>query len=654
MAERRNRKPAEIYALVEAHRSRTYNLRKRYEEDYALYRLEPFGEGADGDDYEHYTSSGPRSFADKIKSWITSASVLIRIRHSQNTNNPVMGGAPGAAPVMADRKEDNNAERFFIGVLKSVDERLLNQGLPPLKEQLAFYSSVRGGPVCGRAMLRKRKNGDGETETFADILPFDPLHASWEFGEDGLEWFCYAIDRPVSWINATYGKELRRNGSLLASEGLDSDDMVKVYDFYDRRDNKVVTEDRVLKRATEHGSPRVPVVFVPVGADPPLQSFNGHIRELDADFGESIFHPNRDTNEKNNLLMSILLEHAARSREQPLKVFSADGSKTLDENPHEAGSEISLQKDTEDIQILEPTRAAVEVGPLLSLISGEQQRGSLPFTAYGELQFQLSGFAIGQLRQGIDTVLQPPLRATELFYLQALRLIKDQYLTDKFDTMQLSGMDRDRQYFNQQITPEHVREAGDLEVRLAARLPQDDPAKFGMAQIAREGPTPLLPDEFIWEDILEIQDSDQLEDAIKEQIGERGLPAAGLWEMVQAMFRQGRPDLAQLYLMQFMMLQQQQLGQMQQLRQQFMGGPGGPGGPGAGPGGPGGPGPGGPGPGGPGPGGPAGAGFAPQVLPMAAQGAPPPVPTPQAGPNVPPGSPRPGARLVGPTGQPLL
>ena len=157
--------------------------------------------------------------------------------------------------------------------------------------------------------------------------------------------------------------------------------------------------------------------------------------------------------------------------------------------------------------------------------------------------------------------------------------------------------------------------------------------KFSMAQIAREGPTPLLSDRAIRDRILAIQDADQMDDSIKEQLAERMLPEAALWTLLQAAARQGRDDLAQFYEGELMnlLMQKRQAAEMRaaQARQ-----------PQAPPGG--GPPVGMPPPGAAPPGGPPTAN--PAVMPNAMMGVPPPQPTPQAGPLVPPGTPRPGAQ----------
>ena len=238
-------------------------------------------------------------------------------------------------------------------------------------------------------------------------------------------------------------------------------------------------------------------------------------------------------------------------------------------------------------------------------------------------------------------------------YKQISDMLCDQYQSGMFETMELAGRDNNRMYFSEKITPDRIRDGGDPEIKLVTNLPEDDMSRYGMAQIAREGPTPLLPDLWIRDNILGIQDSDQVEDAVKEQIAERTLHEAGIWSLYQAAVKQGREDLAKLYLGELVSILFAKARQMAQT----MGGAGGPPpgtplpGPGEAP-----PGMAGPPPGmaGPPPMQPPG------VMPPAMMGVPPPMPVPQAGPVVPPGQPRPGAMseqerlnrmgLVGPRG----
>ena len=169
-----------------------------------------------------------------------------------------------------------------------------------------------------------------------------------------------------------------------------------------------------------------------------------------------------------------------------------------------------------------------------------------------------------------------------------------------------------------------------------SQLPQDDMTKMSMAQIAREGPTPLLPDIFIRDMILGLQDADQLDDVIKEQIAQQALPEASLWTLLTALENRGRGDLAQFYYGELMRLMLEKtaatkIGMASGFTDGMGGGP-----PDQGQA----PMEGGPPPEGPPMGGPPG--LPPEVMPNAAMGVPP-VP-PQGPPTMmPPGAQRPGA-----------
>ena len=618
------RKPEDIISLVDGHYEATEPLRNRMEEDHALYRLTPYDAG---EGYQSYTSNEPRTYADKVMGWISGADMTVRIPHD------------GADQELRDKNDQK--ERFLIGILRAADDRLCMLMQPRLRDQLSWYTVIRGW-YAGRALLVKRPDGD----TYVDITPWDPLHTYWGIGADGLDWACYKMVKTKDQIFAQYNVRIDWE-SPQAAEGS------FVYDFYDKEMNTIIVHNgnmdsptyKVVKKQIKHGANRVPIFLGPVGANPLIMGLsNTQIQDTIADMGEGVFRATKDLYPKHNLMMSTLLELTARSRRQGLKVTSRDGSKTLDEDPYLEGSEVALAQG-ENVEPLGLLEIAKETGAFMSLVAGELQRGSLPHSVYGEVPFQLSGYAINTLRQGVDTIVGKYLRSIEKAYQMMFTIIGDQYASGAYEAMEVAGMDRNRIYFSEKITPDIIEGTGTPEVHLVGQLPQDDMTKFSMAQIAREGPTPLLSDRAIRDRILAIQDADQMEDAIKEQIAEKMLPEATLWTLLQASERQGRTDLMDFYLGELVSV----LFEKRRILQERMAAVNPPGAPGApGPGGP--PGGGGPPTGGPRPGGgppspPGGPpGFRPEVMPDAMLGVPPPMPTPPVGPLVPPGTPRPGAQ----------
>jgi len=608
------RKPEDIVALVEGHYDATEPLRQRMQDDHALYRLEPYDAG---EGYQSYTSNDPQTYAEKVIGWISGAEMTVRIPHD---------GAD------AELREKNDLkERFLIGVLAAADERLCRLMLPTIRDQIGWYSTIRGW-YAGRALLAKRDDGT----TYVDITPWDPLHTYWGMGPDGLDWICYRVPKTKDQIFSQYNIKVDWETPNYV-DGID------VYDFYDKEMNTILIHNgssttpltRVIKKQTKHGADQVPAFLGPVGANPYIVSLSqSTMQDTIADVGEPVFRSTRDLYPKHNLMMSTMLELTARSRRQGLIVRSRDGMKTLDEDPYLEGTEISLAQN-ENVEPLGLLEMAKETGAFMSLVSGEMQRGSVPHSVYGELPFQLSGFAINTLRQGVENVINKYLRAAEKAYQMIFNLIADQYAEGSFKSMEVSGMDRNRTYFTEEISPDMLKNTGSPVVNLIGQLPQDDMTRFSMAQIAREGPTPLLSDRAIRDRILAIQDADQMDDSIKEQLAEQMLPEAALWSLLLAAERQGRDDLVEFYTSELMMI-------LMKKRQEAEALTAGPPPPPLGMPGPLGPPPMGPPPMGPPPGGPPT--MNPAVMPEAMMGVPPPMPTPPQGPAVPPGTPRPGAQ----------
>jgi hypothetical protein len=600
------RKAEDIIALVDAHYDATEPLRDRMQKDHDLYRLEPFDAG---EGYQSYTSNAPKTYADKVVGWMTGAEMTVRIPHD------------AADPELREKNELK--ERFLIGITRAADERLMRMMLPTLRDQISWYAAIRGW-VAGRALLAKRTDGT----TYVDITPWDPMHTYWGVGPDGLDWACYKVAKTKDQILAQYNIKVDWDSSY-------TEDAIEVYDFYDKEVNTILIHNgsrsnpllRVVKKQTSHGAGQVPVFICPIGSNPYIVALSqSNMRDTIADVGESVFTASRTLYPKYNLMMSILLELTVRARRQGLIVRSRDGTKTLDEDPYREGSEISLAQN-ENVEPLGMLETAKDTATYMGLVSGDMQRSTLPNSVYGDVPFQLSGFAINTLRQGVETVVSKYLRGVERAYQMAFNLLSDQYSSGSFKSMELSGMSRNRVYFTEEISPDALKNTGSPVVTLVGQLPQDDMTRYSMAQIAREGPTPLLSDRAIRDRILAIQDADQMDDAIKEQMAEGLLPEAKLWTLMRAAERQGRDDLAQFYMGELMnvLMQKRMAAQMRTQQAGAMsGGPGGPGGPEGGPGGP--------------------PTANPAVMPNAMMGVPPPMPTPQAGPLVPPGTPRPGAR----------
>ena len=547
--------PRSIERLVTEARLRNDGLRRRMERDYQMWRLEwedprwadataPLG-------MSKYVSNEPWTLGNRIVSILSSAKLQARV--------------PYGANVKLRREFGEAKEQFFIGCLREADKRLLSMMMPRLQAALGFYIPIRGW-YAGRAMLYQRQE-DGRTGV--DISPFDPMHTFYGVDSSGLTWVCHVTWRRPEELLLEYGAPVRvdRESEENASRG------IEVLDFYDRQTNSVVANGAFLKPPTPHGAQSVPCFIGAVGSPPMIAREAGDGKTDSAAQGESIYTGLREGWSTFNMAMSDRLTLTRRSLERSYVLKSPGGRKRLQKNPYTDGAtEIPLDVN-EKLEPLELLEMAKDTDILLQQVSGELQRAGLPHTVYGELGQTLSGYAITTLNQGHELTVFPYVSALEAAYTQIAHLLCYQYGSGMYAPILAMGK-VGRQYFQNEIDPAMVSQSDDIEINFTPKLPKDEPGLFAMAQIAREGPTPLLSDRTIRDEIVKMQNVDDEADLVLEQIGDKLAPAVMLMQLVELYTKRGDMNKAEYYL--------------QDLRMMMMQPPGMPGAP-AGPGGPGGP-----------------------------------------------------------------
>ena len=598
---------AQIIALVDAQERYLRPLLERMEADWSLKILEEFDAG---EGYQSYTSNEPMTYFDKMTSSIASGKLDISI--------------PVQRARRQQRAKESAAERFFIGVLRANDERLLLLGQPRLLSTLTGFINARGW-YCGRSLFIK----DPQTgETYVDITAWDPLHVTWGMGSKGLKWVCHKSIKTRAEVLDQYGRIPGELGGgkdywdeQLATEG----DGLTVYDWYDEDNNMVIVGTGFVKPPTRHSTVgRVPAFFGSVDYLPLIQSTSqlttGNNQANIKHHGESIYAANRAIYQKVNLVLSTMLQLVALSRNHSFYLTGGDGTHPgLKTNPHLEGSQFTLPEGYEFniVQLLEMSK---DTGAFLGLVSAEVQRGALPYSVYGELAFQLSGYAVKLLKQATDSPTMPRVHAVENAIWQITNNLRDQFVTGEYDTIQLQGFGRNRDWFDLEFTPEMMVGLPSAEITLVVQTPQDDMAKLQMAKMGTDGPNPLYSMRYARDEILNVQDADEMDDTIKEERGETLLPEAMIWTTMEALKRKGEEQLYKFWLGQLIrtgLYREPGPNGQQSAAAQQNGAAG-------------------------------GGGYSPESLSAPEQGAPTPQPTPQGGANVPPGTPRPGARELPP------
>ena len=502
--------------------------RTRMEGDYGLYRMNPYDAG---NGYQSYTSNAPKILADKIMSYLSNAQMSVRVPLSSEVD---------------DRTPGTLKEKFVIGALNLADERMQRYGQPSVREQLAFYVTLRGW-YAGRAMLNKHEDGS----TYVDITPFDPLHICYEMDDQGIVWLAHKTKRSPSAIKRSFNVDVEPLIEGETSSG------VTVWDYYSRTENAILIsgsddQKKFGKPLTKHnvrdtnGNPCAPVFLGAVGPAPWLQDdVSGD--DTARDYGESIFSANRTLYDDYNFAMSAYKTLVRRAVRRPYKIVSPDGTTTLDTDPWQDGSEVPLPAGT-DIRLMEEITMPLDTGAFVGLVSGELQRGGLSNVSYGELPFAISGFAAKILQEGSAHQIEPRVKGLTACYKQVSEIISMQYETGGYDPVSVRGRHNDiASYFNQEIKPADLEGAGAIDIKLGVRMPQDEPQLITMAQMMREGTKPLAPDEWIWENVLQINDVDQFRNSISAQQAQVTEPKALLLTLIEGLMQTGEQEKALIY-----------------------------------------------------------------------------------------------------------
>lgn len=495
-------------------------LFKRWNDDFDLYRLKPYSAGKG---YFSYTSNAPQVLINKLLAYLCESKLIIRIPMDE-----LLG---------KDRETANNIERFLYGALNLNDERLLLLNQPILRDAMAWLFVARGGIALRTFVKKNEKN-----KTIPEIVPWDLYSTSYAIGANGLLW---ATHKRMATRESVIAEYPEFEGKLSATQ-----DTIAVYDHWDEEKNGVIVESAWAKEPEEHGLERCPVDIILAGAMPSVLSDTNI--DTEAYRGESVLAPNRPLYPLLNKTMSDLLTLVRRGVKVPLQYASADGKKTLDVDIYqvEKAAVISTERDDVLKPILQETMPK-DAAALLQILAGELQRGGLPHSTFGELGFRLSGYALSQLQGAIVTTISPFVQAMERAYTLTANNLMEQFASGGFEPVEVMGRTSTGEVFG---LPKRVKvKASDLkedwrpEIKLVPILPKDDAQMMNLANLARQGEEPLLSDQTIRDDYLEIKDSDLEQKKIEEEWGTH-IPIVRLQKTFQAYMERGQFHLAALVL----------------------------------------------------------------------------------------------------------
>ncbi len=448
-------------------------------------------------------SNSLRTFADEVHSKLASAEMQIAVR---------MAEAEGG-----DKRDDvGKLERLLQFAFEKGDERLISMLLPPLRDFTIWCASIRGW-VAGRYLVYK----SGDKVVF-DLMPWDPRWVTYEVGKDGFLWVAYTTFRSKEGLKYEYKKE----GSQ--SDGSQYEN--KVIDFWEfvtpekTRNSVIYNQEFVKKPKTYKMS--MPVIVMPVATRPPVTGLGSEL----GGYGESIFASIRGMNKSRNEFASIIATHAKILAKQPLLHYHDAGVAEIKSTVQYADGVLNLIKGKQEIQPTPMKEMSPTVVQIFNWMEERVERGSLPYTRVNAPQPQ-SGTLEGMVQEARNIVFNPQLRLLGTYFAEICRKLEEQMISQGIEvdvrTIQ------DNKYFETKITPVDLKKPHIIKVEFTTGTPASQMDKAQQAQMLRDLG---LPEEWVWENILKIQDPKMLADLAAIELFEHS-PKGAKKKAIEALIR---------------------------------------------------------------------------------------------------------------------
>lgn len=434
------------------------------------------------------TMPDPRLFADKVIASMKSARLTKEIEGD-------------------DLKDEgaNDIEQFLTDYMALVDQHLVYLG----------YRGGLHGVDCGRATLRgwlytKCFPYEHEGKFYPGVIPWDAAYSCYEYGRDSLNWMGTKMKRTKAQIEAEYPEVTNLKGKE-----------AEVIDIITTEGEEIYIESKPVK-PVKHKFGFTPGVVEANDISAALRD-EGYMEHE----GESIFPNVRDLypvlNEYVTVLRSIhnrtfLTNYIAKLKDK--KQGKIEG--VYDEMgviPMEVGEDMipQLIQDIKQSSIY-----------LLNLIEARLQRGGLPATDYGNLNFTLSAVAIKTLSEAHNSVLGPLLDTIARSRKQLYRMIIDCWNTGNYKHEDITAPDKSV-----------LKSKFDIGIQLESISGIENIANYSLASEA----TRWMGDEQVLSEILHVENP---QEAIRKRRCDRAefltsqSPPLQIWNSAEALLEDGQ------------------------------------------------------------------------------------------------------------------
>ena len=403
----------------------------------------------------------------------------------------------------------NKAERLCIGIMRALNNRCADNGGANWLFEFAYW--VLGGWYAVFNIVQKGEDGP---EFLADI--WDPINVYPEWDNNGLSRCvrAYTVDQFTAEGMAA---DFQDRGLDFKYQGPVEGELYTVTNYWRREKRKIynaiLLNGHTVKPLTlQRNLNRIPIQIGAVGI-PDKVSPNWQIRR-----GESIIASARNEYEFKTALRSLRAEIVAETAFPNIISKSRTGQpvvKSEDVKGH--GSVVPLKLE-ETIELLRHAASPQDVSILDAEVQQQINKANLPTVVYGGVPIELSGFAISQLMAAIKYKLGPYLNVMEYAIGRILTDLLYQYRTGSFGKVTLSAPDpysmRRGMTYIEEFSKDDVPERIYVEASIPISSQFDKTQSIlNSVQALQSG---LMSRETLWENDLDVQDSEQEKQRIIE------------------------------------------------------------------------------------------------------------------------------------------
>lgn len=410
---------------------------------------------------DNVTSRDPRNFADRIIAVLNSAEPPLEVEGEGLSD-----------------KDTGALEAFWYAAKDNANKRLATKMMMPIHPFAVWHTCLSGWVVL-RVWLY-----EDEGELQFDILPLDPLDVVWEVGGKGTLLAAHRIKKSKALIEMEYGKVIEKKEDT-------------VIDCYGETDHVVYVGDDIVEQEVNPFG-KVPFVIRPVQLTPMVSAEREGANAI-ANYGESLFSAIRGTGgtvEQMNKFLSILQTLNMQYFRWPIGYKTEGGVKLPEGDILAPGAQTPM--DLRDAIEKMPVGEIKEAGALFySIISGEFQRATLPYSDWGDVPFQLPDLALARLDRQRDQFLEPRIRTLEQAYADVANMVLEQYEEFGFKTkVRIEEKEID-------FKLPDAKKPFTISFHMATTSPEKDISNYALAAKAK---ALELPTSKVWRDILHIED----------------------------------------------------------------------------------------------------------------------------------------------------